>query len=123
MLRSIYSKRRLPSYHIDNGWYGGVLPTVFASWQPPVIPMYPIIIAVMNFVVGLTFLPETKDRDISRICLVKVSMSTFPDKETDKWAACQLNIGSSLLWSLSLSPLRFTALSDAKGLGTLEFMV
>ena len=32
---------------------------------------YPIII-------GLTFLPETKDREMARICLVKASMSTFP---------------------------------------------
>jgi hypothetical protein len=32
----------------------------------------------MSFVVGLTFLPETKDREMARICLVKASMSTFP---------------------------------------------
>ena len=59
-------------YHIGNGWFGGFLPaTVFAIvaatcniysglW-------YPIIIAAMSFVVGLIFLPETKDRDISQI--------------------------------------------------------
>jgi hypothetical protein len=39
---------------------------------------YPIIIVAMSFVVGLTFLPETKDRAMARICLVKASMSTFP---------------------------------------------
>src|SRR3974390_2021966 len=64
-----YSGLSLP-YHIGNGWFGGFLPaTVFAIvaatgniysglW-------YPIIVAAMSFVVGLIFLPETKDRDIS----------------------------------------------------------
>ena len=28
---------------------------------------YPIVIAAMSFVIGLIFLPETKDRDITRI--------------------------------------------------------
>jgi MFS family permease len=66
-----YSGLSLP-YHIGNGWFGGFLPaTVFAIvaatgniysglW-------YPIIIACMSFVVGLIFLPETKDRDITKI--------------------------------------------------------
>ncbi len=66
-----YSGLSLP-YHIGNGWFGGFLPaTVFAIvaatgniysglW-------YPIVIAAMSFVVGLIFLPETKDRDISQI--------------------------------------------------------
>ena len=66
-----YSGVSLP-YHIGNGWFGGFLPaTVFAIvaatgniysglW-------YPIVIAAMSFIVGLIFLPETKDRDISRI--------------------------------------------------------
>jgi MFS family permease len=66
-----YSGLSLP-YHIGNGWFGGFLPaTVFAIvaatgniysglW-------YPIIIACMSFVVGLIFLPETKDRDITRM--------------------------------------------------------
>ncbi len=64
-----YSGLSLP-YHIGNGWFGGFLPaTVFAIvaatgniysglW-------YPIVIAAMSFVVGLVFLPETKDRDIT----------------------------------------------------------
>ena len=59
-------------YHIGNGWFGGFLPaTVFAIvaatgniysglW-------YPIIVAGMSFVVGLIFLPETKDRDITHM--------------------------------------------------------
>jgi hypothetical protein len=63
-----YTSMSLP-YHIGNGWFGGFLPaTVFAIqaatgdnysglW-------YPIGIALMTFVIGLVFLPETKDRDI-----------------------------------------------------------
>jgi MFS family permease len=66
-----YSGLSLP-YHIGNGWFGGFLPaTVFAIvaatgniysglW-------YPIVVAAMSFVIGLIFLPETKDRDISNI--------------------------------------------------------
>jgi MFS family permease len=66
-----YSGVSLP-YHIGNGWFGGFLPaTVFAIvaatgniysglW-------YPIGVVAMSFVVGLIFLPETKDRDITRI--------------------------------------------------------
>jgi len=66
-----YSGLSLP-YHIGNGWFGGFLPaTVFAIvaatgniysglW-------YPIVIASMSFVIGLIFLPETKDRDITQI--------------------------------------------------------
>ncbi len=66
-----YSGMSLP-YHIGNGWFGGFLPaTVFAIvaatgniysglW-------YPIAVAAMSFVVGLIFLPETKDRDITQI--------------------------------------------------------
>ncbi len=65
-----YTGLSLP-YHIGNGWFGGFLPaTVFAIvaatgniysglW-------YPIIIASMSFVVALLFLPETKDRDLSK---------------------------------------------------------
>jgi MFS family permease len=66
-----YSGLSLP-YHIGNGWFGGFLPaTVFAIvaatgniysglW-------YPIGVAAMAFIIGLIFLPETKDRDITQI--------------------------------------------------------
>jgi len=66
-----YSGLSLP-YHIGNGWFGGFLPaTVFAIvaatgniysglW-------YPIVVAAVSFVVGLIFLPETKDRDITHM--------------------------------------------------------
>jgi MFS family permease len=63
-----YTAMSLP-YHIANGWFGGLLPpTAFAMvaatgdiyyglW-------YPIVFALMTFVIGLLFVPETKDRDI-----------------------------------------------------------
>src|SRR5271170_3513597 len=63
-----YSSMSLP-YHIGNGWFGGMLPLLatalvaakgdiyFGLW-------YPIIVALMSFVVGLIFLRDHKDRDI-----------------------------------------------------------
>jgi MFS family permease len=63
-----YSGMSLP-YHIGNGWFGGLLPATafamvagtgdiyFGLW-------YPIVFALMTFVVGLLFIPETKNRDI-----------------------------------------------------------
>nr|WP_092042737.1 MFS transporter [Methylobacterium pseudosasicola] len=63
-----YTSMSLP-YHIGNGWFGGLLPaTAFAMvaqtgdiyyglW-------YPIVIAVATVVIGVIFVPETKDRDI-----------------------------------------------------------
>ncbi len=63
-----YTSMSLP-YHIGNGWFGGLLPaTAFAMvaqtgdiyyglW-------YPIVIAVATVIIGLIFVPETKDRDI-----------------------------------------------------------
>nr|WP_041782075.1 MFS transporter [Ancylobacter novellus] len=63
-----YTGMSLP-YHIGNGWFGGFLPpTAFAIvaatgnifsglW-------YPIVVALMTVVIGLIFLPETKDRNL-----------------------------------------------------------
>ena len=63
-----YTSMSLP-YHIGNGWFGGFLPLIAASivvftgdiyaglW-------YPIGVAAMSFVVGLLWLPETKDNDL-----------------------------------------------------------
>jgi MFS family permease len=63
-----YTSMSLP-YHIGNGWFGGLLPAsmfamnaqngsiYFGLW-------YPIIIAGATVVIGLLFVPETKDRDI-----------------------------------------------------------
>src|SRR3954469_10916137 len=65
-----YTGLSLP-YHIGNGWFGGFLPaTVFAIvaatgniysglW-------YPIVIACMSLMIGVLFLPETKNVDITR---------------------------------------------------------
>jgi MFS family permease len=63
-----YSGMSLP-YHIGNGWFGGFLPPtafaiVAASGNIFSGLWYPIIIAMMTFVIGLLLLPETKDRDI-----------------------------------------------------------
>lgn len=63
-----YTSMSLP-YHIGNGWFGGLLPATalamvaqtgniyFGLW-------YPIFFATICFVIGVLFIPETKDRDI-----------------------------------------------------------
>jgi MFS family permease len=63
-----YTSMSLP-YHIGNGWFGGLLPATsfamiaqtgdvyFGLW-------YPIVIALATVVIGLFFVPETKDVDI-----------------------------------------------------------
>ena len=63
-----YTSMSLP-YHIGNGWFGGLLPTIsfalvaqngniyYGLW-------YPIIIAAMTLVIGTLFVRETKDVDI-----------------------------------------------------------
>jgi hypothetical protein len=65
-----YSGLSLP-YHIGNGWFGGFLPaTVFAIvastgniysglW-------YPIVVAAGSLVIGILFLPETRNVDITK---------------------------------------------------------
>ena len=66
--RISYTSMSLP-YHIGNGWFGGLLPaTMFAmNAQSGSIfygLWYPVIIAAATAVIGLFFIPETKDRDI-----------------------------------------------------------
>jgi len=63
-----YTSMSLP-YHIGNGWFGGLLPTIsfamvaqngniyYGLW-------YPIIIAAATLVIGMLFVRETKDVDI-----------------------------------------------------------
>jgi MFS family permease len=63
-----YTSLSLP-YHIGNGWFGGLMPTIafalvaqngniyYGLW-------YPIAIAAMTFVIGMLFIRETKDVDI-----------------------------------------------------------
>lgn len=63
-----YTAMSLP-YHIGNGWFGGFLPTtafalVAANGNIYSGLWYPIVIAAVAFVVGLIFLPETKDRSL-----------------------------------------------------------
>ena len=63
-----YTGMSLP-YHIGNGWFGGFLPPtafaiVAASGNIFSGLWYPIVVALMTFVIGLLFMPETKDRDI-----------------------------------------------------------
>ncbi len=63
-----YTAMSLP-YHIGNGWFGGLLPpivvTIVAATGNIYAGLYyPIGIALMTFVIGMIFVPETKDRDI-----------------------------------------------------------
>ncbi|WP_236197322.1 MFS transporter [Pseudomonas glycinae] len=63
-----YTSMSLP-YHIGNGWFGGFLPTVAFAMVAATGDIYyglwyPIVIAVMTAILGIFFMPETKDRDI-----------------------------------------------------------
>ena len=65
-----YTSMSLP-YHIGNGWFGGFLPTVAFAMVAAKGDIYqglwyPIIIALMTFVVGMIFVRETKDLDVNR---------------------------------------------------------
>ncbi|GJI93721.1 MFS transporter [Duganella caerulea] len=63
-----YTSMSLP-YHIGNGWFGGLLPTIsfalvafkgdiyYGLW-------YPIVVALITAVIGALFVGETKDNDI-----------------------------------------------------------
>jgi MFS family permease len=64
-----YSAMSLP-YHIGNGWFGGLLPPiavaiVAATGNIYAGLWYPVGIAAMTFIVGLIFVPETKNVDIT----------------------------------------------------------
>lgn len=63
-----YTSMSLP-YHLGNGWFGGFLPTVSFAIVAATGNLYsglwyPIAIAAMTFVVGMIFVPETKDREL-----------------------------------------------------------
>jgi MFS family permease len=65
-----YTSMSLP-YHIGNGWFGGLLPPIAVALVAATGNIYaglwyPIAIAAMTFVVGLIFVPETKDVDITK---------------------------------------------------------
>jgi MFS family permease len=66
-----YTGMSLP-YHIGNGWFGGFLPPIAVALVAATGNIYaglwyPIAIASMTFIVGLIFIPETKDREINHI--------------------------------------------------------
>jgi MFS family permease len=66
-----YTSMSLP-YHIGNGWFGGLLPPIAVALVAATGNIYaglwyPIAIASMTFIVGLIFVPETKDVDITKI--------------------------------------------------------
>ena len=63
-----YTSMSLP-YHIGNGWFGGLMPTIAFAMVAQNGDMYyglwyPIGIAAATFVIGLLFVRETKDVDI-----------------------------------------------------------
>jgi len=63
-----YTSMSLP-YHIGNGWFGGMLPLlatamVAASGDIYYGLWYPIVVALMTFVIGLLFLRDRKDVDL-----------------------------------------------------------
>ncbi|MFT7772859.1 MFS transporter [Roseateles sp.] len=63
-----YTSMSLP-YHIGNGWFGGMLPSITFAMVAQNGNIYhglwyPIVIAAMSFVVGVLFVRETKDVDI-----------------------------------------------------------
>ncbi len=63
-----YTSMSLP-YHLGNGWFGGFLPLIAASLVVETGNIYaglyyPLVVALMSFVIGGLFLHETKDRDL-----------------------------------------------------------
>ncbi|MFM8609990.1 MAG: MFS transporter [Burkholderiaceae bacterium] len=63
-----YTSMSLP-YHIGNGWFGGLMPTIAFAMVAQNGDMYyglwyPIVIASVTFVIGLVCVRETKDVDI-----------------------------------------------------------
>ena len=63
-----YTSMSLP-YHIGNGWFGGLMPTIAFAMVASNGNMfhglwYPIVIAGITFVIGLLFVKETKNTDI-----------------------------------------------------------
>ena len=63
-----YTSMSLP-YHIGNGWFGGLLPSIALAMVAQNGNMYyglwyPIVIAAVCFVIGMLFIKETKSVDI-----------------------------------------------------------
>jgi MFS family permease len=63
-----YTSMSLP-YHIGNGWFGGFVPAIafaLVALKGDIYYglRYPIIVALMTLVIGLLFVPETKNRQV-----------------------------------------------------------
>src|SRR3989441_1323073 len=63
-----YTSMSLP-YHIGNGWFGGMLPLLATGRRAAAGNIYyglwyPIVVAVMTFVVGTVLIKETKDHKV-----------------------------------------------------------
>ena len=63
-----YTSMSFP-YHIGNGWFGGFLPFIVLAITTATGNFYaglwyPIIVALMTFIIGTLFVRETKDTDI-----------------------------------------------------------
>ena len=63
-----YTSMSLP-YHIGNGWFGGMLPLLATAMVAAAGDIYyglwyPIIVALMTFVIGALFVKETKDHKL-----------------------------------------------------------
>jgi MFS family permease len=63
-----YTSMSLP-YHIGNGWFGGFVPTIgfmLVAWKGDIYYglWYPIVVALLTFVIGLFFLRDTRHVDI-----------------------------------------------------------
>ncbi len=63
-----YTSMSLP-YHIGNGWFGGFLPAtafamVAATGDIYYGLWYPVVAATVTLIIGLLFLPETRERKI-----------------------------------------------------------
>ncbi len=66
-----YTSVSLP-YHLGNGWFGGLLPAVAFGMVAQSGDIYqglwyPVIVAAATFVIGMLFVPETRDVDIDRV--------------------------------------------------------
>lgn len=66
-----YTAVSLP-YHLGNGWFGGLLPSIafaMVAGRGDIFHglWYPVAVAALTFVVGALFLPETRGRDLAAV--------------------------------------------------------
>jgi MFS family permease len=63
-----YTSMSLP-YHLGNGWFGGLLPTLsfaIVAQRGNIYSglWYPVLVAALTAIIGLLFVPETRNRDL-----------------------------------------------------------